>query len=106
MDTPELPRAARELIAHATENGWVVVVQHGTDTADHPYVTVSLGRRMPIWHFRLTWHTRATGGGTYRLFSKIHRHVPLTGPGHGWRDSPSLRYVRETITANPRKDGS
>lgn len=104
MTTPELPKAARELIAHATENGWTVLVHHGTDTDQHPFVTIQVGRVLPFWHFRLTWHTRATHGATYRLFSKIHYHMPVDGRGTGWLGTPSLRYVTETITANPRKD--
>lgn len=59
------PTAARQFASDAINADWNVLVQHGTDTGENPFVSIEAiktGR-----HLRLTWHTRETG--TYRLFS-------------------------------------
>jgi hypothetical protein len=106
METRELPKAAQELVKIATENGWKVIVRHDSDTGGNPLVSIDVARDVPLWYFRLTWHTRPTKGKTYRLFSKIYRHVPIEGRGTYWSDLPSLKWVTTKIIANPVQDGT
>ena len=106
--TPALPKAAADLVALAHANGWRAAVAHYVDNSGNPFVNVELARgteadpgTWPLWYFSLCWHTRPTGGKTYRLFSKIDRHASVDGRGHYWQDTKSLIVVRETITGNP-----
>ena len=57
--------AAREFAVEAIDAGWSVMLLHGVDTGDSPFVSVEAKR--DDRHIRVTWHTRQTG--TYRLFS-------------------------------------
>lgn len=102
--THELPKAANDLITTATAAGWGHVTNWGVDTGENAYVSVEVARREPLYHVRITWHSRATGGRTLRLFSKIWRHVPVEGRGHDWQDAPSLTKIRESIAGNPVKE--
>lgn len=101
METRELPKAAQELVKIATENGWHVQVRPNVDTGGSAYVEIDVARDKPLWYFRLCWHTRPTKGKTFRLFSKIYRHVPIEGRGTYWSDLPSLKWVLAKIEANP-----
>ena len=58
-------KAARDFAVDAIDAGWDVLIRHGKDTGDSPFVSVEAVK--PDRHLRLTWHTRDTG--TYRLFS-------------------------------------
>lgn len=58
-------RAAQDFAIDAIDAGWSVLLQHGKDTGENPFVSVEA--REGDRHLRLTWHTRDTG--TYRLFS-------------------------------------
>lgn len=97
----ELPKAARDLVALAKENGWSVTGATSEDTGGNPFVTLELKRLEPEWEIRVTWHSRSTGGKSLRLSGLIWRHVPLEGIGHYWRDAPSLKAVRQAIVDNP-----
>lgn len=99
----ELPKAARDLIAHAKANGWKAGALAGEDTGGNPYVTVEIFRGEPLYVIRVTWHSRATGGRSLRLFSKIWRHVPVEGVGFYWQDAPSLKAITSKISENPVK---
>ena len=70
--------AATSLLMLASGHGWAVAYVPGTDTADHPFVTVH-GQR-GVTKFEATWHTRPTGGKSYRLTNCTHgrRNVSLT----------------------------
>ena len=57
--------AARNFAVDAIDAGWSVLLRHGIDTGDNPFVNVEARRGHD--HIVVTWHTRATG--TYRLFS-------------------------------------
>lgn len=100
-DVAQLPKGARDLLELAQTQGWRSAWGADTDTEDNPFVSVALIRRAPEWEVRVTWHTRATRGKSFRLFSMIWRHVPLEGRGHYWQDIPSLRALRQTIQDNP-----
>lgn len=94
-EIPEQVHAARSLVIFAKERGWaweVVPVQ--TDMAGDPFFRVHL--KSPAGEgFQICWHTRATGGKSYRLFSKIWRPA-----GRGtWVDAPSLKQIRRAIQA-------
>jgi pterin-4a-carbinolamine dehydratase len=71
-----IPAKCKELIDALVDAGWNFMVNQGTDTGDHPFISIEArrGRR----DVRITWHTRATG--TYRLFSCMvnKRDVSLT----------------------------
>lgn len=75
-----LPAALRRLFHALTGASWHVRASSGHDTADHLFVTLeasSPGRDRKV---AATWHTRATGGRTLRLFSCM-----LHEPYRGWR---------------------
>ena len=65
MSDPAPATAARNFAIEAIDARWDVLVRHGIDTGDNPFVTVEA--RRGDRHVMATWHTRATG--TYRLFS-------------------------------------
>lgn len=98
-DIPEQVKAARSLATFARDHGWsffATSVQR--DSAGDPFFSVEVGTRGGE-RFKVTWHTRATGGKTYRIFSKIWRP-----PGKGvWIDAPSLRQIREVISNAPEE---
>ena len=62
-----IPAKCRELIDALLDNGWSVLVQHGKDTGDSPFVSIEAAKSTDGPKLRATWHTRGTG--TYRLFS-------------------------------------
>lgn len=98
LDTiPEEVRAARSLALFAAQHGWSVLVQPiDRDSAGDPYFTVELGLKSTGERFRICWHTRATRGRTYRVFSKIWRPA-----GKGvWVDAPSLKKIKEVMTSD------
>lgn len=97
----DLPKAAQNLVALAKEHGWKIAGATGEDGSGNPFAEFKLQRLAPEWEIRVVWHTRATGGKSFRLFSKIWRHVPLEGRGFYWQDAPSLKAVRQTILDNP-----
>ncbi|MFD9948768.1 hypothetical protein ACFWYW_47050 [Nonomuraea sp. NPDC059023] len=101
MAIDKLPKAAQDLLALAKNNGWAVAGAADIDTGGNPFVTLLFKRLNPEWEIKVTWHSRATGGKTLRLFLLIWRHVPLQGPGHYWRDAPSLKAIRQVIIDNP-----
>jgi hypothetical protein len=90
---PEEVTAARSLAQFALEHGWsFVVTPPQPDSAGDPFFSMELGVKGGE-RFRITWHTRATGGKTYRLFGKTWRPA-----GRGvWVDAPSLKKIREVI---------
>jgi len=100
-DIPEDVKAARSLAAFARDHGWsffAVPVQR--DSAGDPFFSVEVGTKGGE-RFKVTWHTRATGGKTYRVFSKIWRPA-----GKGvWMDAPSLKKIREVIANVPEEPG-
>jgi len=86
-------KAARDLVelAEATdETTWAAGADE--DSGGSPFFVVQVGHPLGA-QYKLTWHTRGTG--SYRLFSKIY--APASGAV--WRDAPSLKWVREQITA-------
>ena len=97
----DLPKAARDLVNLAKDHGWKVTGAANMDSGGNPFVDLRLQRLAPEWEIRVTWHTRATGGKSFRLFSNIWRHVPLQGQGFYWQDAPSLKAVRQVILDNP-----
>jgi len=106
---PEEVKAARSLAQFALEHGWeFAVIPIQQDSAGDPFFKILLKRYVTNGSgnvmrelFQITWHTRATGGKTYRLFSKIYQ--PL---GRGvWVDAPSLKKIREVITSAPEDAG-
>lgn len=100
-DVAQLPKGARDLLDLAQAQGWSAIWDAASGTSDNPYVTVVLHRIAPDWVVKVTWHTHATSGKSWRLFSMIWRHVPIEGQGHYWQDIPSLRVLRQTIQDNP-----
>lgn len=107
-EIPEQVKAARSLVDFAAEHGWeYLVTPPQPDSAGNPFFKVQLrhfvadetGASM-MECFQITWHTRATGGKTYRLFSKIYK-----APGKGvWVDAPSLKKIREVIANASESD--
>ena len=100
-DIPEEVAAAVSLAAFARECGWSVLVSPvQNDSAGDPFFSVELGVSGGE-RFRVTWHTRATGGETYRVFSKTWRPA-----GRGvWMDVPSLKKIREVIANASEEPG-
>ena len=93
-DIPGEVKAARSLAQFALECGWsffVTPVQQ--DSAGDPFFSMELGTKGGE-RFKVTWHTRATGGKTYRVFSKIYRPRGKVT----WMDAPSLKKIREVIS--------
>lgn len=100
---PEEVKAARALAAFARDHGWEFSVQPvDRDMAGHRFFALD------VWHldkdgaresFRVCWHTRATEGRTYRVFSKVY-----SPPGKvTWMDAPSLKKIREVIASVPEE---
>lgn len=99
MAIQELPTAAAKIIQTAGQQGWISRTTFDVDGGGNTYVVVNVARNRPTWHFRLSWHTRDTG--SFRLVSRLMCHVPVDGVGTGWHGNPSVRYVLDTIEANP-----
>jgi hypothetical protein len=64
-----IPKNARELIDACLDSGWSILVQHGKDTGDSPFVSIEAAESRDGRKVRATWHTR--GSGTYRMFSCV-----------------------------------
>lgn len=78
MTTPAHPKKLSNVINELLDHGWSFVLQHGTDTGEHPFISVEAKKTKDGETIRITWHTRTTG--TYRLFSCMvnKRDVTLT----------------------------
>ena len=63
-------KGATELLMLASWHGWAVAYVPGVDTGGNPFVTVQ-GQRDGV-PFDATWHTRPTGGKSYRLTNCTH----------------------------------
>lgn len=87
------PKRMRDLVRAIQAAGWPVLVGYSEDSGGCPFLTIDAReltdgrddgdeRRLMV-----TWHTRATGGKSYRLFSCM-LFVPWHGgrDRHGWRD--------------------
>lgn len=98
-----LPKAASDLLSLADGYGWTTLVQWKTDTDGNDYVRIDIARINPFWYFQLIWRSRGTAVATLRLFGKTHQHIPIDGRGHGWINTPSLRYVAEIIRSAPNR---
>lgn len=77
----DVPKRMREVIDTAIEHGWRVQLRNGIDTGDNRFYQLDMVRdatedRPRRW-LRLSWHTRATGGRTYRFFDGL-----WNGRGH------------------------
>lgn len=76
------PKRMQELVTAVRAAGWRYLVSYGTDNGGNPFLTVQaaedgdLGKKI-----NTTWHTRATNGRTYRLFSAM-----ACRPYQGWHD--------------------
>lgn len=100
-----LPRAAQRILDAATAAGWMTRVVWQADSDDLPFVTLELGRALPMYVATLTWHSRPTSGKSLRLFSALWRWAPASHTdddqvGHGWADV-SLKRLEEVIAALP-----
>jgi hypothetical protein len=76
------PARMLELKDHLESQGWRTATQEGKDSVDHPFITfyaISPNREEKV---QATWHTRATNGKSYRLFSCM-----LFRPYRGWVDT-------------------
>lgn len=103
-----VPAAAVQLLAHAEANGWQSLGQWTPPGRDEPFYTVHVGRvlrpgempdaRSDRWKYQLTWHSRGCPPGRVRLFGRILGATPTSPALH---EAPSVRAVRDVITAHP-----
>ncbi|MGA5130827.1 hypothetical protein ACPCTO_13560 [Streptomyces olivoreticuli] len=108
-----LPKAAADLVAHATAHGWLSRVGWAADISNAPLVHVAVGRRMTPdeqeqaedrgeygdrWCYELTWHSRDCAPGRLRLFGRPLAHTPEQPR---WHDGPSVKGIRQVIADNP-----
>lgn len=106
-----LPKAAADLIPYARAHGWEGRAQWTPPGAVPVWVTVHIGRIRTAteqaalhlgtgdrWYYRLTWHSRDCPPGRVRRFGQGLAETPDRPATH---DAPSLRRIRETITAHP-----
>lgn len=104
----KLPAPAQKLVDLAEANGWFIGWSWDEDSAGDPFVSVELARNDPLFHVKLTWHSRATNGKSLRLFSKIWQTAPASHldrrEGHYWADAPSLKVLAEAIVELPVKE--
>jgi hypothetical protein len=64
------PVNARQLVAAAAVAGWSATVNHAPDVFGFPYLVVYVAEPGPLGRqFNADWHTRATEGRDYQLFS-------------------------------------
>lgn len=86
MAGPEwkMPAKLRHMMDTAVDAGRSLILAHGIDSGDHPYVALTV--KWDNHEVRATWHTRATG--SYRLFSAIARY-----PHHPWHDVTADRAI-------------
>jgi hypothetical protein len=77
-----LPLKMQELKDRLEAKGWRTAVQEGSDSADHPFLTLQALSPDREHKIQATWHTRATGGKSFRLFSCM-----IWKPYRGWTDT-------------------
>lgn len=95
VHAPAAPTSMLNLIDRAAERGVGHSLRAGADTARHAYLSVWLflpGNPPDTDQVLATWHTRATDGQRYQLFSC------LAGSGAAAR-TMSLKAVRDLIDA-------
>ncbi|MFD4830173.1 hypothetical protein ACFWPV_10005 [Streptomyces uncialis] len=111
MNTPptgyQMPQIVADLIAHAEAHGWATAVQWRTACDDAPYVIVDIARRRTPqeaaehranpFYYSLTWHSRGCAPGRLRRFGA---GIARTPERRRYHDAPSVRAIREVITAN------
>ncbi|MEU1074343.1 MULTISPECIES: hypothetical protein [unclassified Streptomyces] len=102
-----MPKAAADLVEHATAYGWKVKSVWGKDSGGAPFVTVMLGRLLTgpeltmwggdRWEYRITWHGRGLPVGRLRLFGgwAVTPESPAT------HNLPSVKAIREVVMSNP-----
>lgn len=93
-----LPPAAADLVAHAKDHGWATrclwSVPENEDDHRGVSVEVSVGTDTG-WLFKINWGCETNGTGC-RTRAGLAR-----APRRDWYDAPSLKKIKETITANP-----
>lgn len=79
------PRTFASLVEALNTAGWDPRVTKGEDFAGHPFLVVeAFHQDRPRVY--VTWHTRATEGKSYRLFTVLYGHSAM-----------SLKALREEI---------
>lgn len=94
----KLPARMQELRDALERQGWRTAVQEGADSADHPFLTLEAVDTETRKRVRATWHTRATGGKSLRLFSCM-----LFQEYRGWRDLSVASLLKQVD--NPTETG-
>lgn len=88
-----IPKRLRELHEAVKAAGWRCGVSFGHDSAGHLFVTLeAIDPAEPVHSLKASWHTRATGGRTLRLFSCMIR-----APYRGWRDVTASAALAEVV---------
>ncbi|MFB6881411.1 hypothetical protein ACFCY8_11300 [Streptomyces noursei] len=108
-----LPKAARDLLAHAQAHGWMTGVQWTPPGwEDEIYVKVRVGRRMTAqdtgnkytksdrYLFELTFHSRGCPPGVLHKFGAGLAETPESAR---MTAAPSIKKIRDLITSHPVK---
>lgn len=75
----DVPRRMSQVLDTLDEHGWRVALTNGMDSGGHRFYALAAVRVHPASsELRMTWHTRATGGRTYRLFSAMYGRRDVT----------------------------